>query len=478
MPRAAPNRQQARPSSFRALIQTLKRYPDNPPPSTVKSVCSQIIPLVSSESTFQGLLEDPFLLPQNEWTISSPTVAQAITHLLEIQDLFGVKKPWDSHLHGPLFKTLERIWFSFVAWIDFLHPSSDYVERDSEHITTIIILLSHMMKRKKALSHLLALTPRLYAHTMWLWLHNPTFVHDNVSLRLTDNERLFMWITVTVMDLCGLAHDDNEHTTWDVTATFEGLMAIENKPRRLYKLAVRCATKLFDTIRHLDEEHIETALMALEQHITLIHSFARNVLPIDNHQREVVGELLDLALSIHSFEPGHDAAIEVFTVLCDIWQTAKDNRPLIWALKGGAFALMVGIARVSGDYNEFTFDDIPPHVAARTAHISVLRAFKAHKGFASFSSMAELFDEEDMKSLESTVRTRMRCYQKPPWAVKQCTKCKRKDVDLRQCPCKIVFYCSKACQTEDWERHRIWCVRCVRRGFAHDAAFEILHGWF
>ncbi|KAL1682301.1 hypothetical protein EV122DRAFT_249434 [Schizophyllum commune] len=458
MPRAAPNRQQVRPSSVRTLVQTLKRYPDNPPPSTVESVCSQIIPLVSSESAFQGLLEDPFLLPQNEWTISSPTVAQAITHLLEIQDLLGVKKPWDSHLHGPLLRTLERLWFSFVAWIDFLHPSSDYVERDSEHITTIIILLSHMMKRKKALSHLLVLTPRLYAHTMWLWLYNPTFIHDNVSLRLTDNERLFMMITVTVMDLCGLAHDNDEHTTWDVTTTSEALVAIEYKPRRLYKQAVRCATKLFNTIRHLDEEHVENALMALEQHITLIHDFARDILPIDNHQREVVGELLDLALSIHSFEPGHDAAIEVFTVLCDIWQTAKDNRPLIWALKGGAFALMVGVARSACDYNEFTFDDIPPHVAARTAHISVLRAFKAHKGFASFSSMAELFDEEDMKSLESTVRTRMRCYQKPPWAVKQCTKCERKDVDLRQCPCKIVFYCSKACQTEDWERHRIWCM--------------------
>ncbi|KAL1668773.1 hypothetical protein GGF50DRAFT_110979 [Schizophyllum commune] len=474
MPRAAPNRQQVRPSSVRTLVQTLKRYPDNPSPSTVRLVCSQIIPLVSSESAFQGLLKDPLLLPQNEWTMSSHTVAQAISHLLEIQDLLGVKKPWDSHLHDPILKILERIWFSLVAWIDFLHPSSDYVEPTSDLIGIIIGILWQVMKRKKALAHLLALTPRLYAHTMWLWLHNPSFIHDHVARRITDNVILFARITSAVMDLNSIVHNDAEGTTWDGAATSEALVAIEYRPRRLYSLGVRCALTLFETIRFLNEEYVENALLTLEQHLKLLHDFARDILPIDDHQKEVVYNLVDLARAIQGFNPGDDAAVEVFVLLCDIWQTAKDNRSLIWALNRDAFPLMAAISRSTADYSQYTFDDIPPHVAARTAFAPVLRAFERHRGGASFASMARLYDRKEMKAIESTVRDRTIVHENVPWVVKKCTKCERKDAILRQCKCKTVRYCSEACQIEEWPRHRIWCVGCVRRGFTHDAAFEIL----
>lgn len=55
-----------------------------------------------------------------------------------------------------------------------------------------------------------------------------------------------------------------------------------------------------------------------------------------------------------------------------------------------------------------------------------------------------------------------------------CVKCELKKSTLKCCRCKIVYYCSKKCQTDDWPVHKLLCATTIS-GFCNNLYNLHLH---
>jgi len=57
----------------------------------------------------------------------------------------------------------------------------------------------------------------------------------------------------------------------------------------------------------------------------------------------------------------------------------------------------------------------------------------------------------------------------PPEAI-ACNSCGKWMLEMKQCPCKQIFYCSRACQKKDWKTHKLVCPVAVSAGTSPSAS--------
>ncbi|KAI4519269.1 hypothetical protein K525DRAFT_206493 [Schizophyllum commune Loenen D] len=504
-------------SEIRPFTARLKDLPDNASRARAAAICVRLGPLLASERMCHELTVDPFTLPPKDMRTSSPAVSKAVAVLDDLGDMLETNYPGKSGLLVPAMQLLDRIWFHIIDWITFLHPNSGYLEPEpvphvdgepSGHIDTVISVSRALLKWKKPAAHLLAQTPQLYSQVMWLWLHIPDYLTGNMSDRIED---FVVWLEILVegmyamlgahvdvdSDVDSLESDIDIPEEYEPAAVRHAIACVKYRPRKMYRLAIRCVQKLVDAIEIWNDKLVDHALSFVARHLEIVRALATELLVIGNHARDVVRSVVHLARSLHALRPGHEAVGRAGSLLGDFWDTATDNRSLVWALNDGAFPLLIEICHSlpTDDTRRMLIGAGMFNVAARTAHLPVIRAYTKHKGDASFASsrflddLDDLDDEEDSeddeddeeysKDLDVSLIDRIldkRAQVAKDAFPKKCAnpQCDRKNSKLRRCPCKTVYYCSKECQAARWSLHIVDCLKGTRKGMMYFGGFEIV----
>ncbi|TRM64112.1 hypothetical protein BD626DRAFT_557357 [Schizophyllum amplum] len=456
-------------AEIRILVARLKQLPEGASRARVAPICAKLGPLITSEATFKELTVDPLALPPDEWRASSPAVSRALSAIDDLQEVLDI----------------ERVWFNLITWISFLYPGGGYLAPASRHIERVLRITRSLMGWKTATLHLLAQTPQLYAYIMWMWLHLPDYVSGDENYRIAN---FIVWLQTLVeamfivtgdeFDLAAAnaeSIDSEPDIVYDLAAVREGLAAVNHKPRRVYRLAIRCAQKLADTVKETAVDTVtEKALENIDIHLSVIRSLVLDVLVVGNHARDVIRSMVRLVRTLHALDPKHEVAGRACALLGEIWETATDHRSMVWALKDGIFPLMVEICQTTpSEQWRSNIGGALINVATRTAHLPVIRALVAHRGRATLKQAA-FIDEEDLSLIDKIVERRVTLFKGS--FPKECgnPECERKDVPLRRCECKTVYYCSKACQKRHWSPHVVNCLIGVERGLKYFGGFEII----
>jgi hypothetical protein len=106
---------------------------------------------------------------------------------------------------------------------------------------------------------------------------------------------------------------------------------------------------------------------------------------------------------------------------------------------------------------------VPPMVALGDSAV-ILRGLRQIAATAAFASLCKSAPSSDVEAMLAASASKSVDEMRATVVVTRfcnavCNKCfSREHAKLLACAqCNITFYCSKACQTQDWLAHQLWC---------------------
>ncbi|KAL1727494.1 hypothetical protein EV714DRAFT_238708 [Schizophyllum commune] len=265
-----------------------------------------------------------------------------------------------------------EMWYTLIPWLEHLLENRD--ERPLDSIQDIIRsqLIPYLFCHKRALRALLLETPQLYRIFLDTWLHFDTYYPDPAAF--PDRRAAFgqvlriiyqhaLWSDGGVGDCEGGKASDADPFALDCL-----LSAVKRRPRRLYRHAVRQASRF---ARPGD------ALETLQMDLKLICELAGTLIPIPNHARDVILAVVDILRELDTLgtREAAAAAADGCFLLLKMWSSERSHergrRAMTWALRAGALPLMRGIYSREPDR---VIAHALESIASHAIYVDVLRA--------------------------------------------------------------------------------------------------------
>ncbi|KAL1700596.1 hypothetical protein EV121DRAFT_213850 [Schizophyllum commune] len=341
------------------------------------------------------------------------------------------------------------MWYTLIPWLDRLLENRDKRPLDSIQDIIRSQLIPFLFCHKRALRALLLETPQLYRIFFDTWLHFDTYYPDPAAL--PDRRAAFgqvlriiyqhaLWSDGDVGDCEGGKASDADPFALDCL-----LSVVKRRPRRLYRHAVRQASRF---ARPGD------ALETLQMDLKLICELAGTLIPIPNHARDVILAVVDILRELDTLgtREAAAAAADGCFLLLKMWSSERSHergrRTMTWALRAGALPLMRGIYSREPDR---VIAHALESIASHAIYVDVLRAVVvgAKSNNSQGSPVLGFADEATEKCISARLALLTRFGRRCPSTVGH--------PPLRRCVCFDALYCSKECQKRDWQGHRRSC---------------------
>ncbi|KAL1736547.1 hypothetical protein EV714DRAFT_279110 [Schizophyllum commune] len=438
--------------------------------------------VIAAGGDFTALTTDPFAIPSDDWQLLYPPIDAGLEAMTNLATVVWSLAYLPAHAYNKVVEVLRDNWLCIFSWIRFAHPDSKCIIFNNVFLGDYIALLHNLLLLKKELSHAWKLTPQFYALIMSLWLRSPNIWRVLGSGRAEDYEEILMHMslmttltatirhistTVPIPDAVPSEGDDN----YDRIAVREALETVGHKDGRVHRLVTRGAVYLLTAIKAAPTattDDMAEALHVVHAQLVQLERFTLGMDLTEIRSRDVKS-VVDLIRTLTSIAHGEDAACTAVGILLDLCQW--DQRAFVWALRHGAFPLVISLWRADpAEEQKPTLAQFLWQTAAWTAYFPVAVAFDKYRVSESFASPGlkdhptfgkwwSIADEEVKKRCKLVEElTDGKCHN---------YRCLGRDVKdavrFRRCQCFDVSYCSEACQKQHWPLHKFMCTTSRRK---------------
>ncbi|KAL1715410.1 hypothetical protein EV715DRAFT_275846 [Schizophyllum commune] len=363
-----------------------------------------------SADAFKYLRCDPSTLKPSEIP-HSPTiitgVAEELKHLTRVftvqGDIEGISKDIE--------RCLQLVWPTLVPWLDFLHPM--HCIRNARSSLIPLTDLCGFFRSIYALEDstaqkLRAESQRLCDLLFNLWLHFDTYNAGESTdvlcclymLGEAVREALYVagfkgHLFKVDDDTCSKEEDSHQLCPAYISpvCASAALSAVRYHPRRLYR-------KAMVQVRLALEEDSESGLAAAGNQILAIIELATEVVPLLKPAHDIVCDLVSLMRALASRDGGAQWTAGVGLILMALWQSARDERPIVWALRAGLLPLVLALP--DGGQKATVLDGI----LASAYRVRVLRALSSDGQIPAISPSK--IGENPFKSPDAWLEGRMK----------------------------------------------------------------------
>ncbi|KAI5896685.1 uncharacterized protein SCHCODRAFT_02491818, partial [Schizophyllum commune H4-8] len=329
-----------------------------------------------SLDAFKYLRCDPSTLNPSEIPHSPiiTGVPEDLRHLITIftvqRDVEGIGKDID--------KCIQLVWPTLVPWLDFLHPKHRI--RNARPSMIPLTDLCSVFGSIYALEDSAAQKKRAESQNLCdllfdLWLHFDTY-HVGES---TDVLYCLHMLGDAVTEAMFVAGKDRRWEAEGGTRSEQesicqvsppyispvcapaALSAVRYHPRRLYR-------KALVQIRLALAEAPESVPTAASIQILALTRLAMEVIPLLKPAHDIICDLVSILRTIASRDDGAYWTTGVALIVATIWVSARDERPIVWALRAGFLPLALGMPETGQKAT------ILEAILGNAYHVRVLRA--------------------------------------------------------------------------------------------------------
>lgn len=409
--------------------------------------------LLRSGRPLEALEVSPFDLSQESRVLHSPSVRD----VLVIFEAFGNTARSDdsqtSALAGAISGYLRTRCVAIADWLEFLLPTNNYLDLPLAYHAHVLQPMSQMLAGlfhlKAQLMDALAAVPHLYKVLFSLWLHLQPYI-TSVPQDVTHQE-IYRCTEFAIRDAIRIPGVADATKALDNLAAECALDVVKHRPRRFYKLAVRCIPRLMAS-------GVEQTFV--EAHLNAIMLYAAQSLRMQSYPREVVRTIVETLRALQERPDGQTAASYACQILMCIWCSADpgDRRTLVWAVQNGVLPLLLTLGKTHKD--EFLAVALR-FVSSRTTQVDVLKALCRKGGVehCSFRAASVCFPYLE-GAIAMDLNLQERTFLLNRFFGKTCAygSCPSKPDESRsnmyRCSkCLHICYCSKECQRADWLVH-------------------------
>ncbi|KAI5896802.1 uncharacterized protein SCHCODRAFT_02745706 [Schizophyllum commune H4-8] len=436
--------------------------------------------VIAAGGDFTALVTDPFSIPSDDSQLLSPPIEAGLDAMTNLATVVWSLAYIPAHAYTKVVEVLRDNWLWLFSWIRFAHPDSQCIVFNNVFLGDYIAFLHNLLLLKKELSGAWKLTPQLYGLIMSLWLRMPSIWRALGSGSREDYEGTLMhmpWmITVAAaMQLISTSVSDTELSEgdddYDRVAVREALETVGHRDGRVHRLVTRGAVYLLSAVEAAPTattDDMAEALHVVHEQLVQLERFTMGMDLTEIRSRDV-GSVVDLIRTLSAIAHGENAACTVVSILLGLCQW--DQRAFVWALRYGAFPLVVSLWRADiVEEQRPVLAQFLWQTAAWTAYFPVAVAFNKHRESESFASPGlkdhptfgkwwAIADEEVKKRCELVEElTTEKChnYRCPGHDVKDVAR-------FRRCQCFDVSYCSEPCQKQHWPLHKFMCTSSKRK---------------
>ncbi|KAL1711059.1 hypothetical protein EV121DRAFT_191347 [Schizophyllum commune] len=224
------------------------------------------------------------------------------------------------------------------------------------------------------------------------------------------------------------------------------LSAIRYHPRRLYR-------KALVQVRLALAEAPESVPTAASIQILVLTRFAMEVLPLLKPAQDIICDLVSILRTIANRNDGAYWTTGVALVLAAFWESARDEKPIVWALQAGFLPLALGMPETGQKAA------ILGAILKSAYHVRVLRALSSDGPITAISPSR--LGENPFMSADAWLECRVKLLNDAYRDVCDNVQCPSRTlhgpVHIRRCPCFNASYCSEDCQRAHWALHKEDC---------------------
>ncbi|KAI4525536.1 hypothetical protein K525DRAFT_191275, partial [Schizophyllum commune Loenen D] len=305
-----------------------------------------------SADAFRYLRCDPGMLKPSEIP-HSPIIIGVPEELRHLIRVFTVQRDVEG-IGEDINRSLQLVWPTLVPWLDFLHPKHRIRNARPSLIPlpdlcsvfrSIYALEDREAQKKRAASqHLCDLL-------FDLWLHFDTYNAGESTDVLSCLHILGDAVTEAIFvggkdrrwEAEGGTQSKPGGNRWQVFPPYispvcapAALSAVRYHPRRLYR-------KALVQVRLALAEAPESVPTAASIQILVLTRFAMEVLPLLKPAQDIICDLVSILRTIANRNHGAYWTTGVALVLAAFWESARDEKPIVWALQAGFLPLALGM---------------------------------------------------------------------------------------------------------------------------------------
>ncbi|TRM66000.1 hypothetical protein BD626DRAFT_397762 [Schizophyllum amplum] len=367
---------------------------------------------------------------------------------------------------SPLCKVTFREWPNAMRWVAFFHPKSGNVAVSNQEavLNTLRNFFSTTCEMYEG-NRIMLETEGALSLLLDLWLDYFNYVptatlRGNARQVLKDEYSLLLAIWRFFSEV----PNPGRLTYPPAVRVVDGLLALTNgNARRLHKKALSQRVARILTLQSIPTHDLAETISTVEELMALVNRRHPGQWP-----RKVICTLVRAWKMTAHLSQGEEVALACAHIFITFHaRGSSDYRYLTWAIRAGLIPLLFQLIRMhTSTGTQATPPALLHYIRVQMVYRNFVRVLRRYAGSAMVIREGDLpYVEQFIRHYENSVQLIEKTADfrwTPIYCANKGCSLAMSEHALKKCACRVTYYCSQECQSEDWKaRHNRQCAPAV-----------------